>query len=95
MYGLYGATYVRAIFRINLCIGPDWASVNLGLFMCIRCSGIHRSLGTHISFVRSTVIDDWKQEQIDTMCRVGNAKARAYWEARGPGKRYSEYDNIE
>ncbi|KAL0486338.1 ADP-ribosylation factor GTPase-activating protein [Acrasis kona] len=75
---------------------PDWASVNLGLFICIRCSGLHRSLGTHISFVRSAVIDDWKQEQIDTMLRVGNAKAKAYWEATAPERpKYSEFDNIE
>ena len=28
---------------------PRWASWNLGCFLCIRCSGIHRSMGTHIS----------------------------------------------
>jgi hypothetical protein len=63
---------------------PTWCSVNLGLFICLECSGIHRSLGTHISFVRSATIDDWKQEQIDNMIRVGNAKGKAYWEANLP-----------
>ncbi len=28
---------------------PRWASWNIGCFLCIRCSGIHRSMGTHIS----------------------------------------------
>lgn len=28
---------------------PRWASTNLGCFLCIRCSGIHRSMGVHIS----------------------------------------------
>lgn len=30
-------------------LGPRWASWNLGIFLCIRCAGIHRNLGVHIS----------------------------------------------
>lgn len=39
--------------------GPEWASLNLGVLMCIECSGIHRNLGSHISKVRSLGLDDW------------------------------------
>ncbi len=42
---------------------PRWASASLGVFLCIRCSGIHRNLGTHLSFVRSSTLDDWTTAQ--------------------------------
>ncbi|CAG8498500.1 8612_t:CDS:2 [Ambispora leptoticha] len=60
---------------------PRWASWNLGIFICIRCSGTHRSMGTHISRVKSVDLDTWTPEQVENMVRWGNAKANAYWEA--------------
>ena len=33
---------------------PEWCSVNLGVVICIECSGIHRALGSHISQVLYT-----------------------------------------
>ncbi|ORY36861.1 ArfGap-domain-containing protein [Rhizoclosmatium globosum] len=59
---------------------PRWASWNLGVFMCIRCSGVHRSIGTHITKVKSADLDAWTPEQIASMVKWGNAKANAYWE---------------
>ncbi|KAI5059470.1 hypothetical protein GOP47_0025789 [Adiantum capillus-veneris] len=74
--------------------GPRWASVNLGIFVCIQCSGIHRSLGVHISKVRSATLDTWLPEQVTFMQGMGNAKANAFWEAELPNsfKRPSETD---
>uniref|UniRef100_A0A3B4D1B1 Arf-GAP with coiled-coil, ANK repeat and PH domain-containing protein n=1 Tax=Pygocentrus nattereri TaxID=42514 RepID=A0A3B4D1B1_PYGNA len=41
---------------------PRWASINLGILLCIECSGIHRSLGVHCSKVRSLTLDSWEPE---------------------------------
>lgn len=44
---------------------PEWACTNLGIIVCIECSGIHRSLGVHVSKVRSVVLDNWESETIE------------------------------
>ncbi|XP_056154805.1 stromal membrane-associated protein 2 [Lampris incognitus] len=61
--------------------GPRWASWNLGIFICIRCAGIHRNLGVHISKVKSVNLDQWTQEQIQCVQEMGNAKAKRLYEA--------------
>uniref|UniRef100_A0A8B9GX93 Arf-GAP with coiled-coil, ANK repeat and PH domain-containing protein n=1 Tax=Astyanax mexicanus TaxID=7994 RepID=A0A8B9GX93_ASTMX len=62
--------------------GPDWASINLGITLCITCSGIHRSLGVHFSKVRSLTLDTWEPELIKLMCELGNAAINRIYEAR-------------
>lgn len=64
--------------------GPRWASWNLGIFLCIRCAGIHRNLGVHISKVKSINLDSWTPEQVSYMQQMGNSKARAVYEANLP-----------
>ncbi|KAH3674982.1 hypothetical protein WICPIJ_009368 [Wickerhamomyces pijperi] len=65
---------------------PRWASWNLGIFICIRCSGIHRSMGTHISRVKSVDLDSWTNEQTESMLKWGNIKANTFWESQLPGE---------
>lgn len=44
---------------------PDWASLNWGVLLCIECSGIHRSMGVHISKIRSFTLDKWDPELLN------------------------------
>ncbi|KAH7069823.1 putative GTPase activating protein for Arf-domain-containing protein [Paraphoma chrysanthemicola] len=70
---------------------PRWASWNLGVFICIRCSGIHRGMGTHISKVKSVDLDTWTDEQLQSVLKWGNGRANKYWEAKlAPGHVPSE-----
>ncbi|XP_076843422.1 LOW QUALITY PROTEIN: arf-GAP with coiled-coil, ANK repeat and PH domain-containing protein 1 [Brachyhypopomus gauderio] len=62
--------------------GPDWASINLGITLCITCSGIHRSLGVHFSKVRSLTLDSWEPELVKLMCELGNTAINRIYEAR-------------
>ncbi|KAL6045450.1 ARF GAP with effector function(s) [Balamuthia mandrillaris] len=64
--------------------GPRWASWSLGIFICINCAGIHRSLGTHITKVKSATLDKWTDEQIAIMQQMGNGKAKSIYEANIP-----------
>ncbi|XP_029640598.1 stromal membrane-associated protein 1 isoform X2 [Octopus sinensis] len=64
--------------------GPRWASWNLGIFLCIRCAGIHRNLGVHISKVKSVNLDTWTAEQLAMLMEMGNSRARAVYEANIP-----------
>uniref|UniRef100_A0A8C2XDJ4 Arf-GAP with coiled-coil, ANK repeat and PH domain-containing protein n=1 Tax=Cyclopterus lumpus TaxID=8103 RepID=A0A8C2XDJ4_CYCLU len=61
---------------------PRWASINLGITLCIQCSGIHRSLGVHFSKVRSLTLDSWEPELLKVMCELGNGAINQIYEAR-------------
>ncbi|XP_076904942.1 putative ADP-ribosylation factor GTPase-activating protein AGD11 [Bidens hawaiensis] len=50
---------------------PKWVSANLGAFVCIKCSGVHRSLGVHISKILSVNLDEWTEEDVDTVIKLG------------------------
>jgi len=64
--------------------GPRWASWNLGVFLCIRCAGIHRNLGVHISRVKSVNLDSWTPEQLESIQKWGNKRAAEYYECYLP-----------
>ncbi|XP_069774855.1 arf-GAP with coiled-coil, ANK repeat and PH domain-containing protein 3 [Narcine bancroftii] len=61
---------------------PRWASINLGITLCIECSGIHRSLGVQCSKVRSLTLDSWEPELLKLMCELGNTTINHIYEVR-------------
>ncbi|KAJ2911271.1 Gtpase activating protein [Coemansia aciculifera] len=59
--------------------GPRWASWNLGVFLCIRCGGFHRRIGTHITKVKSISLDNWTHDEIEHFRGIGNKRANDYF----------------
>lgn len=62
----------------------EWVSINLAIILCIECSGIHRSLGTHISKVRSLTLDikSFTVDIVELLLLVGNRVSNMVWEAK-------------
>ncbi|KAJ6249994.1 centaurin/arf [Anaeramoeba flamelloides] len=61
---------------------PVWASINYGVVFCVDCSSFHRSLGAHISKVRSLTLDHWTPELVDMMKKIGNKMANKIMEKK-------------
>ena len=56
---------------------PTWVSINLGVFICAQCAGVHRSLGTHISKVQSLKLDTLDDDELKTFKAAGSNNAKA------------------
>jgi len=72
-------------------LDTTWASVSLGVFLCVRCADVHRALGTHISKVKGcsgTYL--WGPDEIERMQSIGNAKAEKLYGGAGGAPRPSK-----
>ena len=68
-------------------IDNGWASLNLGIVCCITCAGIHRSMGAHITKIRSFRLDTfaWTNDIVSLFKKIGgNIKSNKIWEAHLP-----------
>eukprot|EP00546_Thalassionema_frauenfeldii_P008526 CAMPEP_0178924946 /NCGR_PEP_ID=MMETSP0786-20121207/17616_1 /TAXON_ID=186022 /ORGANISM="Thalassionema frauenfeldii, Strain CCMP 1798" /LENGTH=779 /DNA_ID=CAMNT_0020599727 /DNA_START=304 /DNA_END=2640 /DNA_ORIENTATION=+ len=62
-------------------VNPDWACINLGILVCIECSGVHRSLGVHLSKVRSLKLDSLNDAEVNLLLVTGNERINRIWES--------------
>ncbi|XP_022866844.1 ADP-ribosylation factor GTPase-activating protein AGD12-like isoform X2 [Olea europaea var. sylvestris] len=64
---------------------PKWASANIGVFIYLKCCGMHISLGTYISKVLSVTLDEWSDDEIDALIEIGgNFYSNSIYEAYLP-----------
>lgn len=68
---------------------PTWASPTYGVFICLNCASAQRKMSVQYTFVRSTLLDEWTQEQLDRMKIGGNARAKSFFSSHGI------YENVD
>lgn len=71
---------------------PTWTSVPFGVMLCIQCSAVHRNLGVHITFVKSSTLDKWTINNLRRFKYGGNHKARDYF-MKHNGKQFLDTSN--
>ncbi|KAF5292593.1 hypothetical protein FQA39_LY13926 [Lamprigera yunnana] len=61
-------------------LDPSWASINKGIYLCIECCSIHRTLGRHVSQVKSLQKSSWYPSQLSMVQTLNNAGINNVWE---------------
>eukprot|EP00736_Rhodelphis_marinus_P009056 Rmarinus@m.20433 len=71
-----------------------WCSATYGVTLCLTCSGIHRSIGVHLSFVKSPFKDKWTPDHLAVIKEGGNEKAREFLKSVGADTSYQSPENL-
>ncbi|NXL65430.1 ASAP1 protein, partial [Chordeiles acutipennis] len=68
------------------CSAPDptWLSINLGILICIECSGIHREMGVHLSRIQSLSLDKLATSELLLARNISNSGFNSIMEANLP-----------
>lgn len=64
----------------SMCVDPSWASINRGILLCAECCSIHRSLGRHISQVKSLRQGSWSPAILNYVNAINTHGANSVWE---------------
>jgi ADP-ribosylation factor GTPase-activating protein 1 len=60
-------------------LDPDWASVSHGTLVCLKCAGRHRTLGVHVSRIKSLTMDAWEPQHVAAMLLSGNKQVKDFF----------------
>ncbi|KAI5646128.1 putative GTPase activating protein for arf domain-containing protein [Phthorimaea operculella] len=59
---------------------PSWASINRGLLLCAECCSVHRSMGRHISHVKSLRQGSWPPSLLAMVQATTAQNVNSIWE---------------
>lgn len=74
---------------------PTWTSIPFGVLLCLECSAVHRNLGVHITFVKSSNLDSWQRIQLRHFKFGGNHVAKEFYQKNGGSQFISKNGNVD